>query len=231
MNGDVRRSVQMGTRSDAFSDGHPDTNAGYNAAAGKLKGLIRDAGDAATAQRDGLVAERTAAEKKRTLRRAILGAIAHCSRVGKVAAREEQGLDNSFRFKPEAGTELALRTAARSMAAEAQSHRELLIKHGLAETVLDEFVQLLDQFDLAIAQGNEARAKHIGATADLEALAAKIRETVRVMDGRNRQRFQGDPELLASWIAASRIVKTPRATQAEDSEGEQPAQGDVRPAA
>jgi hypothetical protein len=232
MNGQARRTIEMGTRADTFSDANPDTNAGYIAAAVKLKGLVKDARAAATAQREGTVAEHNASQQKVELRRAMLSVpIAHLSQVGRVASREEQGLGNSFRFKPTATTLLAFQTAARSMAAEAQTHREVLIKHGLAESVLEHFGQLLDQFDAAVALGNEGRTRHMGATADLKALSAQIRETVRVMDGRNRQRFQGDAHLLASWLSARTIVGTPRGTPDEPVEGQQPAAGDVRPAA
>ena len=232
MNGVDRRTIQMGTSADTFSDANPDTDAGYVSAAGKLKGLVKDALDAASAQRQGTIAKHNASEKKEQLRRAMLsGPIAHLSQVGKVAAREEPGFGNSFRFKPSAKTYLALQTAARTMLADAQTHRELLVKHGLAESVLERFGQLLDQFDAALAEGDAARKRHIGATADLRALSAHIRETVRVMDGRNRQRFQGDAQLLASWIASRTIVGTPRGTAVEESEGQKPAEGEVRPAA
>ncbi len=232
MNGQDRRTIQMGTSADTFSDANPDTDAGYVAAAAKLKGLVKGALDAATAQRQGTVAKHNASEQKEQLRRAMLsGPIAHLSHVGKVAAREEPGFGNSYRFRPTAKTYLAFQTAARDMLADAQAHREVLVKHGLAESVLEQFGQLLAQFDAAFAQGDAARTLHIGATADLRALSAQIREIVRVMDGRNRQRFQGDAQLLASWIAARTIVGTPRGTTVQESEGQKPAEGEVRPAA
>jgi hypothetical protein len=35
---------------------------------------------------------------------------------------------------------------------------------------------------------------------------SEIVRTVRVMDGRNRQRFADDAQLLGSWISASRVL-------------------------
>ena len=237
MNATSRRKIEMGTRALDFSRPHPDSDAGYTAAAAKLEQLVARAGALATAQRNGLVDVRAASARKEALRGAMLsGPIAHLAQVGRVAAREEHELGKTFRFKPGASTFLAFRTAARSMATEAQSHREVLVKHGLAESVLEQFVQTLDQFDAAVALGNDGRAAHVGATRELKAVAAEIVQTVRVMDGRNRQRFQEDGQLLGSWISASTVLGSPRGVPGTTgtpatSEGGAPPAGEVRPAA
>jgi hypothetical protein len=53
------------------------------------------------------------------------------------------------------------------------------------------------------------------------------------MDGRNRQRFADDAQLLGSWISASRVLgNSPRAgTDAVVPEEGTPSEGEVRPAA
>ena len=122
--------------------------------------------------------------------------IAHLAEVGRAAAREEHELGKTFRFKPGASTYLAFRTAARGMASSAETHREVLAKYGLAQSVLDQFVQMLDQFDAAVALGIEGRTAHVGATRELQAVASEIFRTVRLMNGRNRQRFADDGQLL-----------------------------------
>jgi hypothetical protein len=50
---------------------------------------------------------------------------------------------------------------------------------------------------------------------------------VRLMNGRNRQRFAGDGQLLGSWISASTVLGNSRPAEAE---GGTPT-GEVRPAA
>jgi hypothetical protein len=135
--------------------------------------------------------------------------IAHLAEVGREAAREDHELGKPFRFKPGASTYLAFRTAARDMAVEAEKHREVLIRHGLAASVLEEFVQRLDQFDAVVALGHAGRTAHMGATAELNAVAAGIVRAVRLMDGRNRQRFRDDQQLLGAWVAASTVLGQP----------------------
>jgi hypothetical protein len=141
----------------------------------------------------------------------------------------------SSRLPPGAGA------AARSMQAEAESHKEVLLKYGMSEPVLAQFGQLLDQFDAAVLLGNNGRTAHKGATQQLDALAADLASVVRTMDARNRHRFQGNTQLLGSWISAStvlgskRAVPDPAPVETPATEGQQGgtpvAGGEVRPAA
>ena len=220
----------MGKRALGFSVAHPDTEPGTAANTARLEQLLARANEVARAQRDGIVQLRAASEQKEKLRREMLEIpIAHLAEVGRAAAREEPELGRTFRFSPTANTFLAFRTAARSMAAAAEAHREVLLKYGLSEAVLTEFLQKLDQFDAATELGNSGRTARMGATRELNAVSTEIQQTVRLMDGRNRQRFANDQQLLGSWISASRVLGTPRPTP--EPEGETPAGGEVKPAA
>jgi hypothetical protein len=220
----------MGTRVLEFSRAHPDSEPGTATVVARLEQLVARANEVAAAQRNGLIQVRAASARKQELRRQMLAVpIAHLAEVGRAAAREEHELGKAFRFRPDATTYFAFRTAARGMAAAAQAHREVLLKYGLSQPVLDQFVQLLDQFDEAVVLGYEGRAAHVGATRELRAMATEIFRTVRVMDGRNRQRFAEDGQLLGSWLSASTVLGTPR-PDAEPKEGTQ-AGGEVRPAA
>ena len=230
MDAESRRKIEMGRRALEFSRAHPDTEPGTAIVTTRLEQLVARAEDTATAQRNGLIHVRAASARKEELRREMLEVpIAHLAEVGRAAARDEHELGKTFRFKPGASTFLAFRTAARGMASSAETHRETLAKHGLAQSVLDEFVRKLDQFDAAVALGIEGKTAHVGATRELRAVASEIVRTVRVMHGRNRQRFAEDEQLLGSWISASTVLGTPR--PGTESEGETPAGGEVRPAA
>ncbi|MEO7987501.1 MAG: hypothetical protein ABI766_13295 [Gemmatimonadales bacterium] len=243
-----RRSIEMGERALKFSGEHPDTDPGYVVAEGRLKELMPRANALAVAQRTGLVDVHAAAGRKSELRRAIRALpIAHLAQVGRQAAREEHEMGKTFTFKPGGSTFLAFRTAAGTMLTAAQSHTELLVKHGLSQSVLEEFGQMLGQFDEAVTLGNDGRTAHKGASRELRQVATEIVRTVRVMDARNRQRFQADGQLLGSWISASTVLGAPRngpvvttpkdtVTSPQDSPPNHttapaPTAGDVRPAA
>ena len=230
MNAESRRRIEMGARALEFSRAHPDTEPAMATTVARLEQLLARATETATVQREGLVHVHAAAARKVELRRQMREVpIAHLAEVGRAAAKEEHELGKTFTFRPGASTSFAFRTAARSMAAAAQEHRELLAKYGLSQSVLDEFVQMIDQFDAAMALGHEGKTAHVGATRELRTVATEIVRAIRVMDGRNRQRFADQEQLLGSWISASTVLGTPR--PGVEPEGGTPAGGEVRPAA
>ena len=68
---------------------------------------------------------------------------------------------------------------------------------------------------------------HVGARVELELVVQEVMEVVKVLDGRNRFRFQNDAELLAAWESAGNLV-TPNSGTAD---GPTPAPAQVKPAA
>jgi hypothetical protein len=238
MNATSRRKYEMGVSTVKFNRSHPDTDPDYQLPATELERLVALFAAVAAAQREGLVNHGNAAARRHELRRGMmLIPIAHLAEVGRIASKEDPSLRNTFTFKPGANTYVAFRTTAGTMVAAAQAHKDTLKKYGLTESVLDEFVQRLEEFDAATALAVEGRTAHRGATEKLNAVASEIVQTVRVMDARNRQRFAGDPQLLTSWISASTILGTPRAvsiikdTPASSQDSTTPNAGGVRPAA
>jgi hypothetical protein len=233
----------MGVRVQEIVTAHPDTEPGQVLLEGQLKELRARFEVVAAAQRAGLIDVRSGAEEKRRLRREMLaGPIAHLADIGQLASRERHDLPNGFRFRPSADTYAAFRSAARSMQEAALSHKELLLKYGGSESVIELFGQLLDQYEAAASLSSQGRAAHTGATGELKLLAAEIVQVVRAMDVRSRVRFKDDRQLLGAWINASTVFGLKRSvagtpavpgggTDQGTPEGGTPAGGDVRPAA
>ena len=124
------------------------------------------------------------------------------------------------------------------MLEEANSNKEVLVKHGLSESVLVEFEKMLDQLDAAVRLGAEGRMAHTAATRELETLRKEAARIVRAMDARNRIRFRSDLPALEQWVSARTVLGTPRGSAVEAEtpvpvvEGGTPdAGGEVRPAA
>jgi hypothetical protein len=232
MNAKSRRKLEMGRGVLGFSRSHPFASPGYTAALTRLEERLGRADLLAAQQRDGLLEVRAATARKRELRRTMRQAhLTHLARVAKVAEREVPELAQKFVLKPGTTSYLAFRTAARGIAAEAQNQKDLLVKHGLVDTVLDDLVQSLDLFDAAVEHGTRGRQAHVGASAELRAVADEIIQIVNVMDGLNRYRFMADAELLASWESASNVLAAPRAAARPVSEEPPPVGGAERPAA
>ena len=233
MNAKSRRRIEMGTRALDFSRAHPDASPGYTAAVTRLEERLARAEQLATQQREGTLQVRAATARKRELRRTMRRThLTHLARVARVAAREMPDLAQKLVLKPGTTTYLAFRTAARGMAAEAESRKDVLVKHGLMDSVLENLVQTLDQFDAAVESWGGGRQAHVGASAELKAVADEVVQIVQVMDGLNRYRFMNDAELLAAWESASNVLATPKNGAPRPGPGTTPpAGGEIRPAA
>jgi hypothetical protein len=227
MNGSTRRKLEMGTRALEFSEAHPDESDGYRAALADLKQQVARAAQLADQQRDGTIEVRAATARKRDLHRNMRRRmLVHVTRAGRRAAREIPELGPKFTMPEDGIPYLAFLTIARTMATAARQHQELLVKHGLVERVLKSLEDAIAQFEQAVAQGSEGRRLHIGARANLDVVASDIVEIVSVIDGVNRVRFAGGPDLLAGWRSASNVLPSPQVAKSP----EKPA-GEVKPAA
>jgi hypothetical protein len=241
MRAQASRIYEMGGRVGSFSDGQPDTDQSHQLSVAQVKAVVEQMKVVAAAQRAGLIDRRAGAAEKRRLRREILaGPVTHLAEVGRRAARDAHELGQMFRYKPGTQSYVAFLTATRAMQAGAEAYKAVLLKHGLSEPVLGLLGELLDQFDAAVLLCSDGRTAHKGATQQLDALAAELGSVVRTMDARNRQRFQGNAQLLASWVSASTVlgkrgVAVPAPVDTPVAGGQQGgtpvAGGEVRPAA
>jgi hypothetical protein len=232
MNIKARRKLEMGARALEFSRKHPDASPGYAAALARLEDRLNRAAQLEAQQREGILLSRAANARKKELRRDLTqGLLGHLVSVAQAASAEAPELAQKFTL-PTTQSYGAFRAAARGIEAEAQSQKELLVKHGLSETGLQAFTQSLNEFDAMVKQGSESRIAHVGASFELNEVANEVVQVVKVMNGLNHFRFARDGELQASWQTASNVVATPH--PADEKAGppvSPPASGDVRPAA
>jgi len=195
-----------------FNEAHPNTDPGHVVSAARLKEVRVRMQQLAAEQRTGLIAVHTAALEKQRIRRETMATpIAHVAEIGGLAAKDHPELVGLFRFKPSKDSLSAFLTAARTMLAAAQEHKEALAPYGLSESMLELFGQLVDQFEVAVKVGTDARGQHAGATRELRVLSKEARQIVRAMNARNRYRFKNDQQALGAWIAASTVVAGPAA--------------------
>ena len=231
MNARTRSKLDMGDRALNFSRAHPDASPGYTAALTGLEQRLTKAQQLARAQQEGINQRRAANARKNALRRQMRGTqLRHLARVAKVATRESPELAGKLVLKSAPRTYRSFRALAGTMVAEAQTQKELLVKHGLADTVLDSLVQSLDRFDRAITEGTNALRTHVSARAELDVLGDEVVEIVEVMDALNRFRFAEDAAILAEWETVSNIIGPTRAAKEEPAPPTPPTGGEVKPA-
>jgi hypothetical protein len=233
MLGRTRRRLEMGARVLEFARLHPDTSPAFVSAVARLQERLARADVLAHQQMDGRSAVHVATARKAELRRLIKRThLHHLISVAEVASVEEPELAQVFLLPHDATTYRGFQTAASGLAAEAQSRKAILLKHGLAEEVLTGLEVALDQFETVLEQGAAGRLQHVGATADLDRVAEEVVQIVKVMTGLIRVRFATQPELLSAWDSASNVVAASRPDDATSpSGGTPPTGGTVRPAA
>jgi hypothetical protein len=72
--------------------------------------------------------------------------------------------------------------------------------------LLEALAGALGEFEKTLEASREGRRNHVGASADLKAVAAEIKEQVRVLDGLVRFRFGENAELMAAWASARNVL-------------------------
>ena len=233
MNNKVRRRLDMGGRALQFSIDHPDASTGYAEALARLQRLMQEADGLTKQQREGIRDSRIAASRKRELYRSLKsGPLEHLASVAKVAAVEDPDLPGVFALPRDTTSYLAFRAAARGIEAEAVSRKELLMRYGMSEPVLQGFSRDLAEFDAVMEKGRASRSAHVGASFELDDKSSEIVQVVKVMSGHNRAHFRGQGELLKGWESASSVVASPQPADDEPApEVKPPASGEVRPAA
>jgi len=207
-----------------FGKAHPDPSAGFTAAQGALEAGVDRADALATQQRTGTIIEGAANGRKNRYRDKVLPPVLnHLIRVAVVASKDVPELARTFQM-PDDDSYFAFRTAIGSMAEAARVHLDLLVRHGLVESLLTSLEQTIVQLDQATAEADEGRRAHVGASADLEVVSHDLMKLVKVMDGLNRFRFADVAEKLAAWESASKVISRSRAVrdQARPAEGTTP---------
>ena len=229
MNRRVSRRLEMGTRALEFSEAHPVDSPGYATAVQQLKEQLARAEQLGREQERGTTEVHAATARKNELKRSIRWSqLVHLAGVAERAAKEVPGLVQKFDLPRVPNRNLGFSTVARTMVEEAQRHKDVLIKHGLVEQILDSLTESLDQFDEVVQHGAEGRRVHIGARANLEVAADEVVQIVKILNGYNRHRFITQPDLLAAWAAARNVVRT--GGQADGRTGGQ-TDGAISPAA
>ena len=236
MNARTRSQLEMARRALEFAQAHLDTSDGYTAAVRQLAELLARSEQLTDLHRQGIAEVRAATQRKSNLRRSIRqGQLVHVATAAQRAAKEEPELAQKFVLARQPVPYLQFRSLARTVAAEAEGRKELLVRNGLVDSVLVSLTESLTEFDQALARGAEGRRIHIAAAVELHVVSGEAVQIVRVMDGHNRVRFAGDPDLLAAWKSASNVVG-PRRTGGEsegrtETPGATSPEGAVKPAA
>ncbi|HKT60263.1 MAG TPA: hypothetical protein VJQ46_09440 [Gemmatimonadales bacterium] len=219
-----------------FSRKHPSADAGYGPVVDRLDATIARMETLASQQQGGYLTRHSSAMRRQLLRRRIRVLLQHLVTVAADAADEVPALLMLFRLPPSNATNATHQALSRKLLEQARASQELLVKHGLTATLVEDLAAALEEFDRSLTETADGTQDHVLARAELDQLSDEVSRLVGILDGINRYRFEREPEKLIAWLSARHVVTGPQ----PDAKDENPAAssgpvqagpGEVQPAA
>ena len=232
MNRVISRRLEMAVRVRDFSDAHPSADPSFVTVLGRLKESIDRMVELSGQQVGGFLSKHSSTLRRRDIRRKLRdGLLRHLVTVAKHASTEKPELQAKFELPSHNLSNVRFQTVARKMLEQGEAERELLVKHGLSDTLLGDLAAAVAEFDASVAETNSGRQDHILAGAELRTVSEEVVQLVGMMDGLNRYRFQKEPQLLVAWESARHVVSGPQAAKEEVAVTPPAQAGEVKPAA
>ena len=228
----------MAVRVRDFSIAHPSADASHASVLERLKTAIDRMEELGGQQVGGFLSKHSSVVRRKEIRRDLRnGFLRHLVTIARSAEVESPGLAAKFELPAATASNKAFQTVARKMLEQGEAAKDVLAKHGLGATLLDDLRAAVGAFDASVAETNDGLQGHVLARAELDTLSDEVALLVGMLDGINQYRFLREPELLTAWEQARHVVAGP---QAKTSEDENPAPfpgpapttpGEVKPAA
>ena len=206
MNAQDRRKLSMAVRALEFSQAQPSTDPGYAAIVARLERDIDLAGQLIVEENDGHTGEDAGQASREAFRSTIARLLSHLAHVAATAGKTDPELAKKFPRIPQRSPNRVLIGKAESMLAAATVEKDLLVANGLGVTFLDDLAAAMAAYDKSTGTAHSGRISHVGARADLPVVVSECVALVRILDGLNRERFAGDPKLLAAWMSARNVA-------------------------
>ena len=207
MNAQLRRRLEMAGRVRDFLRAHKTDGVGEGLGLAKLEELIGRAEALDTQQRAGVVTTRLSTKHRKGIRRALQSKLLlYLRALGGLGDPENGEAAVQFQVPPSNASHLALLTAGRDMLEKATGQKDVLLSRGMPPTLLDDLAGALGGLEKTIESTRAGRRDHVGASADLQTVAAEIKKQVRALDGMVRYRFGDNAELMGAWRSARNVL-------------------------
>lgn len=207
MNAILRRRLEMAARVRDFLRAHKTDAVGEGLGLAKLEELIQRAEALDAQQRAGVVETRTSTRQREGLRQKLQSKLLlYLRALGALGNAEKGELAVQLQVPPSNSSQRALLTAAREMLEKATAQKDVLLNRGMPPTLLDDLGAALAAFEKTIEATRAGRRGHVGASAELKAVAAEITKQVRALDGMVRYRFGENAELMGAWRSARDVL-------------------------
>jgi hypothetical protein len=208
----TRRKIEMGARALLFCRLEAESSRGYAIALTQLEACVARASDLIGIQAQSLAEERVASDSKRKLVRIMRRA--HLAHIRRVVQRARLDNPELAEVKLWRGTIpfMEFEGLVNTVLAQARTHQDLLVRHGLSEPLVDRLERLLEEFQQVKQQGIAARRIHVTASAGLDYQGNEAMRIVGIMDALNQDRFQRDLPRLRAWASLSNLMNPSSST-------------------
>ena len=229
----------MAVRVRDFCETNPSADASFVSVLGRLKDAINRMVLLGSRQVSGILSRHASIVNRQQVRRRLRDdLLRHLVTIAQDASGEQPGLGDKFEVPASNLSSARFFAASKAMLELGSKEKEVLVKHGLSDKLLDDLATAVAEYEGSITTTNTSREDHIGARAELQQVSDEVVRLVQMMDGINRYRFRGDPHLLVAWEAARHVVsgpqpraETPAAPTAPSGPGSSGQAGEVKPAA
>ena len=240
MNRLVSRRLNMAVRVRDFCDTNPSPDPSFGSVLGRLKEAINRMVALGSRQVSGILSRHASTVNRQQIRRQLRNdLLRHLVTIAQDASAEKLGLGEKFEVPGHNLSSARFLAASKAMLELGVAEKEVLVKHGLSDKLLDDLATTVAELEGSITATNTSREEHIAARAELQQVGDEVLQLVQMMDGINRYRFRNDPHLLVAWEAARHVVTGPQPkSETPEQVPAAPAQpatsgptGEVKPAA
>ena len=228
----ISRILDMVLRALIFLRANPSDDPAFTTNVTRLETDAARLQELAAMERNGHIEAGAAVIGKKEGKANILDALNVLSRLAVIATREVPELPVRLTIpKPSSGAQKLI-TGARTVVTQARAQQELLTRYGMSSGFLDQLSTTIDQYERAVSAKSSGVNTHIGAAAEMEAVASEISRLVKVLDAVQRPSLRHDPQKRAAWKAARTVVRhTAKPADAPAETPNPPAAGSESPAA
>jgi hypothetical protein len=197
----------MARRALDFAQAHPIADASFTTVVQRLNADVTQADALGVQDVTGRTGERAARARRSTLKYNIRNLqLRRLVLIAEMAAKQNPELAGKFLMPASGMANKPFVLAGRALLAAALPHKDLLVQLGLGETYADDLSAALDQYDGSTENAHTGKADHIGAGAEVIALARQAGKDVLVLGTYYRSVYADNAELLAAWKSASNIA-------------------------
>ena len=205
MNSSFRLKQEMGARALQFCQAQPADSPRYTELVGQLEAALTEGRSLVPQFGDGLDDRHAAAQHRLTLRDEIHTFIRRLVKSGQGVAREVVSLNGYFRVGSLDVSDVRLVGRGRQYLEVVEQHRERFAGLGFGPEEVTSFHQALDALEQTRLRSSAALGSQTSATREMRRVGNRIVRTVELLDAMNMNRFSGDSNTLAAWVAASSI--------------------------